>query len=187
MKKIIIAVALLLLLATLIGTLVYFNTPKELRALKKDIKRNGEYSESSDTRLLTVADTTKAYTGENGTVVLYRIDNNEADGYVCLVRIFFNKESLKSGLYEWDADISHTREGDFKMKGSFEAAKLSEENKDIGFAFTYGGDRATALMKIYLEGYVFDTLSGALDDFSGYLAASEVGYTLADYGFENIK
>ena len=65
MKKIIIAVALLLLLAILIGTLVYFNTPKELRALKKDIKRNGEYSESSDTRLLTVADTTKAYTGEN--------------------------------------------------------------------------------------------------------------------------
>ena len=187
MKKIIIAIAVLVLLAILIGTLVYFNTPSELRALKKDIKKNGEYSENSKNELLSVAETTKAYEGENGTVVLYRIDNNEADGYVCLVRVFFNKESLKSGVYTWDADISHMREGDFKMSGSFRAGELSEENKDIGFAFTYGGDKASALMKVYLEGYVFDALYGALSDFSGYLAESAIGYTVADYGFEKIK
>ena len=186
-KMVIIAVAALLAIAVLVGVLVYLNTPAELRALKKDIKQNGEYGESSDTRILSVSEETKAYKGENGTVVLYRIENNEADGYVCLVRVFFNKDSLKSGVYEWDADLSHTREGDFKMKGSFEAGKLSKENKDIGFSFTYGGDKATSLMKIYLEGYVFDTLYASLGDLSGYLADSGVGYTLTDYGFENIK
>jgi len=185
-KMVIIAVAALLLLAVLIGTPIYFSTPGELRALKRDIRKNGSYTETSESKVLPVADTTKAYTGKNGTVVLYRIDDNQADGYVCLVRIFFNKESLKSGVYSWDADISHIREGDFKMKGSFRASELSSENKDIGFAFTYGGDKASALMKIYIEGYVFDALSGALGDFSGYLAKSDVGYTLADYGFEKI-
>lgn len=187
MKKIIIAVAVLVLLAVLIGTLVYFSTPGELRALKREVRKNGEYTETSESKVLKISDKTKAYTGENGTVVLYRIDNNEADGYVCLVQVYFNKESLTSGVYSWESNISHTREGDFKMKGSFSASKLSSENKDIGFTFAYGGDKASDLMKIYIEGYVYDTLSAALGDFSSYLETSDAGYTLADYGFEKIK
>ena len=90
MKKIIIIVAILLAIAILIGVCIYFKTPAELRALKKEIKKEGAYSEQSDHKLLAVGEGSKLYEGENGTVVLYRLNENEADGYVCLVRVFLH-------------------------------------------------------------------------------------------------
>lgn len=175
--------AVVVVLAIVLTAVLLTMEPKALRALKKEISKKGYSEEDESSTVLLLSEGSKAYTNDNGVVVLYRVVDNRADGYVCLVRIFLNEDSLKSGVYSWDCELVHDREGTFKMEGTILASTFSKENKDIGCTFTYRGDKATALFKIYLEGYAFEALCDTVADFGAYLAASEMEYTAADYGF----
>lgn len=185
MKKWLIPIIAVLLCAALaLGIVLLTRDPFTLRALKNDIRTKGYASEETGEKILSLSENTKARQTENGAVQIYRIVNNQADGYVCLVNIFLTEDSIAQSAYEWTAIMERTSEAStYHAKGKIQASAFSPEKKDIGFTFTYQSSEPSALLQYYIEAAVFEALYGSVTDLDKYLAKTDTGLTAMDYGF----
>ncbi len=184
----IVLVSVLLVAALITGIVLLVREPYSLRALKREIKENGYASEQTGQTLLKLSEQSKAYETANGAINLYRIVDNKADGYVCLVNLFFTESGMKEGAYEWKATIERTNEAaTYHAEGKVEAGTFSPEKKDIGFTLTYEQKEADALARFYLESYVYEALYDILADLDEYLAEKDMGLTVSDYGFAEFR
>ena len=129
------------------------------------------------------------YEDENGTVVLYRIEDNKADGNVISVSIVLDRASVKSGAYSWEGFKSHTNVEShrYTAKGKITAKDLTKENEEIGFTFVYHGDSEDLVEREYARIDITDACVDALRDLAAYLESSSAGYGIADLGFEKLS
>lgn len=180
----IVLVSVLLVAALITGIVLLVREPYSLRALKKEIKENGYASEQTGQTLLKLSEQSKAYETANGAINLYRIVDNKADGYICLVNLFFTESGMKEGSYEWKATIERMNEAaTYHAQGKVEAGAFSPEKKDIGFTLTYEQKETDALARFYLESYIYEALYAMVEDLDKYLAEKDMGLTVSDYGF----